>query len=92
MAPHPSQAMIRPFLAAAVATAVFVGSAFAAATQCLGTTREGKRRKNKVSSGSYCHYHTPAPAVRRCAAKAKDGSPCRNSAKSGSGYCQVHGK
>lgn len=74
MLPPPLRAFARPLLAAAVASVVFVSSVLAA-TQCLGTTREGKQCKNKVSSGSYCHYHTPTSVVPRCAAKTKDGRP-----------------
>lgn len=70
---------------------IFLGAvSFAFAAQCLGTTRAGKQCKNQGGSSGYCHYHNPAAT--HCAAKTKDGSPCRNSPKAGSAYCGVHNK
>ncbi len=86
-----SQLLRRVGLVAAFAVASLVSTVFAA-IQCYGTNRDGTRCKNQVSSGTYCHYHTPTPSTPRCAARVKDGSACRNNAETGSSYCYAHKK
>lgn len=76
-------------VAAVIISVTAVVPAFAA-SQCLGTTKQGRQCRNKVANGSYCYLH--APTAKKCAGTTKSGAPCGNNAQSGSSYCHAHGK